>query len=63
MRDKQYNQKLTPESAAKGITAALENAKSLLQDAILLYDNGRYERSAALAILAIEEAGNLQYCE
>jgi AbiV family abortive infection protein len=57
MRDRQYNQKLTPEDAAKGMKAALENAKSLLQDAILLHDNGRYERATALAILAIEEAG------
>jgi AbiV family abortive infection protein len=41
------------------MAAAHENAMSLLQDAILLYDNGRYERAAALAILAIEEAGKL----
>jgi AbiV family abortive infection protein len=57
MRDKQYNQELTAENAAKGIAFALENAKALLRDAILLYKNSRYERATALAILAIEEAG------
>jgi len=57
MRDRQYNQTLTPENAAKGIKAAIENSKSLLSDALLLFDNERYERTVALAILAIEEAG------
>jgi AbiV family abortive infection protein len=57
MRDKQYNQYLTPEKAAEGINAANDNSKSLFADAILLFENGRYERATALAILAIEEAG------
>jgi AbiV family abortive infection protein len=57
MKDRQYNQKLTPDDAAKGISAAIENSKSLLADALLLFDNGRYERAVALAILGIEEAG------
>jgi AbiV family abortive infection protein len=57
MKDKQYNQKLSPERAAKGMNAAIDNSKSLLEDAILLYDNDRYERAVALSILAIEEAG------
>jgi AbiV family abortive infection protein len=57
MKDRQYNQKLTPEKAAKGIEVANKNALSLLSDAILLFDHKRFERSVALAILAIEEAG------
>jgi AbiV family abortive infection protein len=57
MKDRQYNQKLTPKSASKGIKAAIENSKSLLEDAILLFENGRYERTVALSILSIEEAG------
>lgn len=57
MKDRQYNQKLSPERAAKGIIAAIDNSKSLLSDAILLFDNERYERAVALSILAIEEAG------
>ena len=37
----------------------MENAVSLFSDAQLLFDNERYERSVALAILAIEEAGKV----
>lgn len=57
MRHLQYNQKLTLKKASEGIKAAIENSKSLLADANLLYDNERYERATALAILAIEENG------
>ncbi|WP_299122435.1 AbiV family abortive infection protein [uncultured Winogradskyella sp.] len=57
MRKQQYNQKLTLKKAAEGILIAIENSKSLLADANLLYDNERYERATALAILAIEENG------
>lgn len=59
MKDKQYKGKLTPRQAADGIKAAIENAESLLSDAKLLFDNGRYERSVALSVLAIEEAGKI----
>ncbi len=34
---------------------ALSNAKDLLEDARLLFENGRYSRAAALSIIAIEE--------
>jgi AbiV family abortive infection protein len=57
MRQFQYNQKLTLKKAAEGIQIAIENSKSLLADANLLYENGRYERATAIAILAIEENG------
>ena len=57
MKQLQYNQKLTLKKAAEGIRIAVENSKSLLADASLLYDNERYERATALAILAIEENG------
>jgi AbiV family abortive infection protein len=57
MRDKQYTGKLSPRSAAEGIEAAYRNAKSLLEDAELLFQNGRYERCLSLSVLAIEESG------
>lgn len=57
MRGKQYNNKLDAKSAAEGIRLAKENAKRLLDDAELLFENGRIERSVALAILSIEESG------
>jgi len=57
MKRKPFTGALTAKTAATGIHFANENARSLLADAELLYVNGRYERCAALAILAIEEAG------
>lgn len=59
MKKSQYNQKLTPEKAAEGISAIVSNAHSLIDDAELLYENGRYERATALSILAVEEAGKI----
>lgn len=59
MKKSQYNQKLTPEKAAEGINAIVSNAHSLIDDAELLYEHGRYERAAALSILAVEEAGKV----
>lgn len=57
MRGKQYKYKLDPKSAAVGIKLANENAAALLTDAQILFENKRFERCVALAILAIEEAG------
>ncbi|PKV49591.1 AbiV family abortive infection protein [Aquimarina sp. MAR_2010_214] len=57
MRGKQYKNKLDAKSASEGIQLAKENAKSLLIDAELLFENGRFERSVSLAILSIEESG------
>ncbi|MBK7946775.1 MAG: AbiV family abortive infection protein [Flavobacteriales bacterium] len=59
MKGTQYSQRLSPRKAAEGMAAATENAVSLLSDAQLLFDNVRYERSVALAILAIEDAGKV----
>ncbi len=53
----QYAERLTPAMAASGIETAMSNARSLLSDAILLLENGRWARAASLAILAIEEIG------
>jgi AbiV family abortive infection protein len=55
----QYVGRLSPEQASEGITAAQDNARGLLADAVLLLDHGRWARAAALAILAIEEAGKV----
>ena len=57
MRSKQYQSDLNPKIAAEGIKLAYENAISLLNDAGLLYNHGRYERCVSLSILAIEESG------
>jgi AbiV family abortive infection protein len=53
----QYIGPLTPAQAAEGIEAAFKNAIALLGEAELLLQNKRWQRAAALAILAIEEAG------
>jgi AbiV family abortive infection protein len=54
-----YLGRLTPESAAAGIQAAVQNARSLLADAGILIEHNRWPRSASLAVLAIEEAGKV----
>jgi AbiV family abortive infection protein len=53
----QYVGTLTPSQAANGIAAACETARELVKDSELLLEHGRWARAAALAILAIEEAG------
>jgi len=55
----QYTETLTPHQAAEGIRVARHNAKSLLEDANLLYKHDRWPRSAALSILSIEEEGKV----
>lgn len=57
MKGKQYKGKLDPASASRGIELANLNANSLLNDAQLLFENDRFERSLALSILSIEESG------
>jgi AbiV family abortive infection protein len=59
MKERRYNQRLTPKKAAEGIKTILKNARSLLSDAQLLFDNNKYERATVLAILAIEEFGKV----
>jgi AbiV family abortive infection protein len=59
IKNKQYRGELNAESAAKGMDFAFQNAISLLDDAVLLYNNNRYERAFSLSILAIEEVGKL----
>ncbi len=53
----QYLGRLTPALAARGIEAAAKNASALHADALLLLQNQRWARAAALAILSIEESG------
>ena len=43
--------------ADAGQAAIAKNARSLLSDAELLFEHGRYARAAALAVLAVEEVG------
>jgi AbiV family abortive infection protein len=55
----QYSGVLTPEQIADGINAAVRNSTRLLIDSKMLMENRRYPSAAALAILAIEEAGKV----
>lgn len=55
----QYKGSLTYSEIAEGMNAARENASRLLEDAILLLENGRYPSALSLAVLSIEESGKL----
>ena len=52
-----FEGRLTPSKVADGINAAERNAKRLAEDARLLLEAKRFPSAAALAILAVEEAG------
>jgi AbiV family abortive infection protein len=54
--DDKLSERLTPTEMGRGIAAANRNARRLLGDAILLYENYRYPSAAALATLAMEES-------
>lgn len=58
-RPENYCGSLSPEKVASGINAVLKNARLLVEDAQLLFDNGRYSTAASLAALAIEESGKV----
>ena len=57
MKSNRYCGKLGPVQISQGMNCANANAKRLLEDAELLFQNGRYPSAVGLAILAIEEAG------
>lgn len=57
MKGRQFTQKISLEKAAEISEGAIKNAKSLLEDAKLLYENDKYPRAISLAILSIEESG------
>lgn len=50
---------LSLKEAHWGIKAAAENARDLVSDAELLLTNGRFARSLALSLLAIEECAKV----
>jgi AbiV family abortive infection protein len=54
-----YKGRLTPVQIAQGINAATANAKRLLDDAVLLFEEKRFPLAASIAILSIEEAGKI----
>ena len=54
---KQYRGRLSNRQIAEGMTAAAENSRRLVSDAVLLLEAKRWPTIAALAILSIEEAG------
>ena len=51
MRNEQFNNKLNIKLAVKAINAAILNAKSLYEDAEILFNNKKYARSISLSIL------------
>src|SRR5712692_2267910 len=55
----QYKGSLTTAQAAAGIKAVIQNSCALLEEAKPLANNGRWQRSAAWAILAIEVSGTV----
>jgi AbiV family abortive infection protein len=57
MKGSQYNKQLNIKRAVEGINIANRNAKSLYEDAKLLFENERYARAISLSILSIEESG------
>jgi AbiV family abortive infection protein len=52
-----YRGRLSPRQVADGMNAARRNARRLLNDAEILFREKRFPSAAALAVLAIEEAG------
>lgn len=57
MKGHQFKQIISLEKAAEISNGAIQNAKSLLEDAKLLFEHGKYPRAISLAILSIEESG------
>ncbi|MGC8903505.1 MAG: AbiV family abortive infection protein [Fervidobacterium sp.] len=47
------------EELAEGIKLCIENAESLLNDAELLFNNGKFPRAFSLAVLSVEEMGKI----
>ena len=55
LKVKGWARRITPTSYARGVSVCLANARSLLDDAMILLEAGRTSRAVALAILALEE--------
>ncbi len=53
------NRSITAEEALRGARLVLDNGAALLDDALLLYEAGRFPRTVTLAVLAMEEFGKL----
>lgn len=51
---------VSPAAYARGVSASLDNARSLLDDARLLMEAKRHPRAVALAMLALEESDKLR---
>ena len=60
-RNDQYKGRLSPAQIAKGINAALHNAKRQADAAALLYANGYHALASAIAALSIEESGKVTH--
>jgi len=53
----QYSGSLSSSEIAAGMNASTQNARRLVKDARLLFENERYASALSLAILSIEESG------
>jgi AbiV family abortive infection protein len=51
--------RLNTDQLANGIQLCVTNAKALIEEAELLFQNGRYSRAFSLTILAFEEMGKI----
>jgi len=57
---KEWTRPISPTSYARGVSVCLENARSLLDDALILMETERNPRAVALAILALEEGDKVR---
>ena len=55
-----WTRRISPTAYARGVTVCLENARSLLDDALVLLEAKRRARATALAILALEEGDKVR---
>jgi len=60
LKKKGWTRPISPTSYARGVSACLENARSLLDDALILSESGRHSRAVALAVLTLEEGDKIR---
>jgi AbiV family abortive infection protein len=60
VRMKGWTRRIGPTTYARGVTVSLDNARSLLEEALILFEAKRWARASALAILALEEGDKVR---
>jgi AbiV family abortive infection protein len=56
----EWRRPIGPAAYARGVSACLENARGLIEDALVLLESGRTARAVALGILALEEGDKIK---